>query len=648
MTQRLWLTDAGSRTIVGRLTVMILAACLLVPAVTAWSQITDDDRATVETLTQQLQEAGQLFAARRFSSSVEKIKDVQTGLAELTADGNRAKLRLTEKLYSSLQRAHGLLELEGYTLPVIEKPGSRAMAATVKPTTPDPTKPTPGMPATGMGGTSFVAQVVPILTGKCGGCHVTGNKGDFAMPTYEALMKGSKNGRVIQAGSSEGSHLFDLVTDKQMPPGGNKLTDAELAIVKSWIDEGAKFDGASPTANLGTLSPGPAAGMADAAPMIATATGNETVSFASQIAPILVTNCNGCHYGGAQVRGGLNFLTFVGLMKGGTTGPAITPGDAEGSLLIGKLKGTATGAKMPMGRQPLTDDQIALFETWITEGAKFDAPDPNATLAQATDAAFALSSTPEELTSKRHEEAVKAWRLGMARVPAETVETDRYLVMGSVNQATLQTIANTAESVTGKVAELFGAQPRETLVKGRITIFAVPQRYDYAEFAKMVERREIPADWQGHWRYSGVDAFATVMPGSTPAGLPSLVGEQLAGITAASLGPDVPEWFSSGIGRAAAGRIDPRDGRIEAWKIAFPAAFQAMKSPEDVVTNKLPPKEAALTSWAFAEFLLNDTRKFKQLVEELRAGKKFDDAFQIAYKSTPAEATYVWAKKPLR
>ncbi len=51
-------------------------------------------------------------------------------------------------------------------------------------------------------------------------------------------------------------------------------------------------------------------------------------------------------------------------------------------------------------------------------------------------------------------------------------------------------------------------------MRGRITVFVLPRRYDYNEFATMVEKRSIPTEWQSHWMYDGVDAYVAIVAGS--------------------------------------------------------------------------------------------------------------------------------------
>jgi mono/diheme cytochrome c family protein len=83
--------------------------------------------------------------------------------------------------------------------------------------------------------------------------------------------------------------------------------------------------------------------------------------------PILSGSCTGCH----GANGGLSVASYADLMKGGKDGAVVKAGDADGSLLIQKVKGTQTiGARMPRGGAPLADDKIKVLSDWVAQGAK--------------------------------------------------------------------------------------------------------------------------------------------------------------------------------------------------------------------------------------------------------------------------------------
>ena len=93
------------------------------------------------------------------------------------------------------------------------------------------------------------------------------------------------------------------------------------------------------------------------------------VDYLQQIKPRLSQNCYTCH-GANMQKGGLRLDTAGFALKGGDTGPAILPGKGADSLLVKALLGTAPDIKrMPAKKPPLPDEQIALVQSWIDQGA---------------------------------------------------------------------------------------------------------------------------------------------------------------------------------------------------------------------------------------------------------------------------------------
>lgn len=89
--------------------------------------------------------------------------------------------------------------------------------------------------------------------------------------------------------------------------------------------------------------------------------------FESKIRPVLVEHCYACHSAQAkQVRGKLLLDTRAGARRGGESGPAVTPGKPDESLLLSALRHESF--EMPPD-QKLSDSVIADFETWIRRGA---------------------------------------------------------------------------------------------------------------------------------------------------------------------------------------------------------------------------------------------------------------------------------------
>ncbi len=94
----------------------------------------------------------------------------------------------------------------------------------------------------------FQSAVRPILEEHCLECHSQDKrKGGLSLATYEDALDGGRNGPAIRPGNSRNSLLIHRVlgqVEPQMPKDEPPLTAAELAIVRSWIDQGAR---ATPT-----------------------------------------------------------------------------------------------------------------------------------------------------------------------------------------------------------------------------------------------------------------------------------------------------------------------------------------------------------------------------------------------------------------
>jgi WD40 repeat protein len=95
-------------------------------------------------------------------------------------------------------------------------------------------------------------QVDLILADKCLSCHagaLASKSGKLDMSTYDLLMKGGKSGKAVDPGRPNESLLVKLAGRTQqpiMPPVKNAKTDTpplkpeELALIKLWIEQGAK------------------------------------------------------------------------------------------------------------------------------------------------------------------------------------------------------------------------------------------------------------------------------------------------------------------------------------------------------------------------------------------------------------------------
>ncbi|MBE0539855.1 MAG: PSD1 domain-containing protein [Verrucomicrobia bacterium] len=146
--------------------------------------------------------------------------------------------------------------------------------------------------------------------------------------------------------------------------------------------------------------------------------------FEKHIRPVFAEHCYSCHSDKAEkVRGSLRLDTREALLKGGSSGPAIVPGDPIASLLIKAVRYEDEDLQMPPakdGDKKLSAEQIAVLEAWV----KLDAPYP-----PTTDAAPLVSDIDE--ARKKH------WAFQPVQKPAPPPVKNRQWVQTPVDNFVL-------------------------------------------------------------------------------------------------------------------------------------------------------------------------------------------------------------------
>ncbi|HEV3386722.1 MAG TPA: c-type cytochrome domain-containing protein, partial [Gemmata sp.] len=96
---------------------------------------------------------------------------------------------------------------------------------------------------------TFVDDVTPVLKQHCHACH--GNdkqKGGLNLATYVEMQKGGSSGIVVAPGNPDKSRLFTLVDHREepkMPSQSVKIPAPHIALIKLWIEQGAKENSGS-------------------------------------------------------------------------------------------------------------------------------------------------------------------------------------------------------------------------------------------------------------------------------------------------------------------------------------------------------------------------------------------------------------------
>ena len=95
---------------------------------------------------------------------------------------------------------------------------------------------------------SFKSDIAPIFLEQCQSCHgPKKSKGKYRVDTYQLAIK---------AGADELHYRVSTDDeDDRMPPDSDPLNAGQIALIKRWMAEGARFDGDDPQASLASIIP---------------------------------------------------------------------------------------------------------------------------------------------------------------------------------------------------------------------------------------------------------------------------------------------------------------------------------------------------------------------------------------------------------
>ena len=116
-------------------------------------------------------------------------------------------------------------------------------------------------------------------------------------------------------------------------------------------------------------------------------TGARGIDFHRDIQPLLEARCISCH-GSTKQKGNLDLSTLEAAIKGGESGPGITPGKPLESELLTRISLAHDDDDiMPPKGEPVSIDQRAQLTAWVSQGAKWP------------DGIILVDRAPEDITS---------------------------------------------------------------------------------------------------------------------------------------------------------------------------------------------------------------------------------------------------------
>jgi len=591
-----------------------------------------------------LDAAAKLLAEGRPGKAADVAAEAAKGIEQLAnQDKPPAGLR---SLWDRCRSLRDDIALEGVDVARIALAPLRAAGpkgAAARPGTPAAMPPVRQAAASAMG---FSRQVAPILVRHCGGCHIAGRKGGFQMASYAGLMKTG----VVQPGVGEASRLVEVILSGDMPRGGGKVSPEDVAILTKWIDAGAPFDGPDPEASIDLITrQATAAAPATAAAVAATPSkpAKGGVSFAADVAPVLLEHCAGCH-DATNPESNLSMATLERLSRGGRGGAPFLAGKGADSLLVKKIKGGGgiEGQRMPLGKDPLPDAVIAKIQAWIDQGAAIDMLTPKDDLAAVASAGRARTLSHESLRPVRFEAGRRLWSRAIPDERPTVTDRGDVRVVGNLSGPRLESLAGRAEEVARRLQDDMAGG--SVILKGGMVVYAFAKPYDFSSFWQTVFSDERPKGVTSGAGVSGDVAYAAIIAGgddTEAADVTATLTEQMA--AAALLGRGAPAWFARGAGRALATKAAPKAAVVQAWRRQVPEAVARMGSVADVMAGRGDPEIAAGAAGGFVTTLAGGPR-LPALVKQLDEGVAFEQAFQRVYRTAAQAAFEAWCGQQSR
>ena len=502
----------------------------------------------------------------------------------------------------------------------------------------------------GQGGVSFENNVATLLKDQCLGCHAGDARGGLRLDTFAGLRKGGQSGQpLLIPGQAQRSLIIARLTApaaKRMPKDNPALSPEQIRLIADWINRGAKFDGKDESAAIGSSIP-----ENEERPVeIVRATGNETVSFSRHIAPFMANLCVRCH-SGPKPRSGFSLETFTKLMRGTEDEPVVVAGNLEESRMW-DLVGKQDPIKMPPGDSLITRTNWNHLKTWIAEGAKFDGQDANLPLRQLIPtpqqqrAEELARLTPDEFVKFRVKQSRELWKRVLPKEEPQLIESSNFLVLGNVTQSRLKQVSDRAEKQLRLLRRTFRVKD-EPVWKGKLAVFVFVDRFGFAEFHYVVEKREIPEELFGHAQVTEgfADAYVVLQDTGETSTIdaPSLQLTLLSQLTAAYLQRSktpLPEWLVHGTGLALAEREFRRDNYLAQARQSALKHVLFVKDPKKLFADgSFSPAGTAAVGMTIVDYLLSTggtQPQFRRFIGELQAGTTLPKALAIVYNSNEA------------
>lgn len=176
----------------------------------------------------------------------------------------------------------------------------------------------------------FVNDIQPILNSNCAysQCHDNiSQKDGVDLSAYDKIISTGE----VKAGDPEGSELYEVIQEGEMPPSG-PMASSQQQLIYDWIKQGAKNNKCIESCDT------------------------SVVTYSLTIKPTINAFCKGCHTG-SLAGGGILITNYTELKAIATDGK-----------LLGTIEYQVGFSPMPKNSPQLSDCNIRQINIWINEG----------------------------------------------------------------------------------------------------------------------------------------------------------------------------------------------------------------------------------------------------------------------------------------
>jgi hypothetical protein len=393
--------------------------------------------------------------------------------------------------------------------------------------------------------------------------------------------------------------------------------------------------------------------------------------FSTEIAPILVANCTGCH-NPERKRGKFDLTTFEKLMAGSDVEKVIVPGNPDESHLVLRLRGEET-PKMPQGNNNnLSDEAIARIESWVKAGARLDAGiDPKAlltTYAPTTEQlrAAELKKMPADQRDKMVQSvALTRWKQASPKTTPEVTSSEHFFLFSTLPKDRAVAVIKGMETAYGELKRILSRPSAPALDwPEKTSLFVFNDTTSLIEFIRTLESREVESTETGTANFGTKEPYAAAVdplggreePSPSPAArrtarskrggeeaggsertVAGLLAEQMAfGVLKNE--KNTPTWLSLGVGAYFATSLDPRSSYVHRLRTTAASQFQQGWTPRanDALGGQLRTDDTRAVGYAIIDWMTHDAqarRNFPTFVRGMidEGGARIDDVLQSVF-----------------